>query len=113
MDKVEPIVLSYEDGQEYVIEFSRETVAQAEKAGFSLDDVEEKMMLRIPQLMYWGLKMHHPTISKEKAEKILFDDLGGVSSEIIERLVKLYAAGYNTLVNETGKPKNPKLTVRL
>lgn len=112
MEKVEPIVLSYEDGQEYVIEFSRETVEQAERAGFTLDDLEDKMMVRIPQLIFWGLKMHHPTISKEKADKILFEDLGGVSRALIERLVKLYSAGYDTLVNETGKPKNPKLTVR-
>lgn len=113
MEKVEPIVLSYEDGQEYVIEFSRETASDAEKAGFTLDDIDQKMMTRVPELIYWGLKMHHPTISKDKAKTILFDDLGGVSEKLLQRLIALYSAPYNALVNESGKPKNPKLTVNL
>ena len=111
--RVEPIVLEYEDGKTYTLEFSRETVQMAERAGFSRDDFGDKLMVRVPQLFYYAFMMHHPTVSKEKTDQILFEDLGGVSEALSNRLTELFNAPYLYLFNETGEVKNPKLTVRL
>lgn len=111
--KVEPITLKYENGTVYTLEFSRETVKMAERAGFSRDDFGDKMMTRISEMFFYAFMMHHPTMSKEKADKILFDDLGGVSEALSERLTDLFNAPYEDLFNETGEVKNSKLTVLL
>lgn len=111
MERIEPIRLNFEDGTEYVLEFSRKTVSDAEKAGFVRTDVTDKLMTRIPELFYFAFKMHHPTIKREATDKILFEDLEGLTDELIERLIDLFNAPYETLINDRGKPKNPKLTV--
>lgn len=115
--KVEPITLVFNQGKydekEYVIEYSRDTCIQAETAGFSAEKVEANPMSQIPLLFFYGLKMHHPKMTRAESDKILFDDIGGITKELAERLVELYAAPYETLFNETGTPKNPNLTVRL
>ena len=111
--RVEPIVLEYEGGKTYTLEFSRETVAMAENRGFNREDFGAKMMIRVPELFYFAFMKNHPTISKEKTDKILFEDLGGVSEALSQRLTDLFNAPYKYLFNETGEVKNPKLTVRL
>ena len=111
--RVEPIVLKYEDGTTYTLEFSRETIAYAEKSGFKRTEVSNNEMNQIPLLFYLAFRMHHPTVSKEKANKILFDDLGGLTETLSERLIKLYNSPYEDLFNETGEVKNPHLTVSM
>lgn len=117
MERVEPIRLVFDENtpeeKEYVIEFNRKTCADAEKGGFSAEKVETEILTQIPLLFFYGLKMHHPDIKKSESDKLLFDDLGGISKELIERLIELYGSPYKTLFNETGKPKNPRMTVRL
>ncbi len=111
--RVEPIILKYEDGTVYTLEFDRDTVAYAEKAGFKRTEITNNEMTMIPQLFFLAFRMHHPTMSKEKANKILFDDLGGMTEALSARLIELYNAPYITLFNESGEAKNPKLTVVL
>lgn len=111
--KVEPIVLRYEDGKVYTLEFNRETIGEAEKAGFKRNEILNNEMTQIPLLFFMAFKMHHPTMSKDKANKILFEDLGGLSEGLSERLIELYNAPYEDLFNETGEVKNPHLTVVL
>lgn len=113
MKTVKPIILTYEDGTEYTLEFNRESVIYAENHGFDRDDVVQKLMTRIPELFFYAFRMHHPTIKRERTDSILFDDLGGITDKVSERLIELYNAPYETLINDTGKPKNAKMTVRL
>ena len=110
---VKPVILQFEGGEEYTLEFSRETIAYAEDHGFSKEDFDTKTMVRMPELFFYAFRMHHPEVTREQADGILFNDLGGVSSELAHRLVELYNEGYKSLINVSGKPKNPKLTVRL
>lgn len=111
--KVEPIVLQYENGTTYTLEFSRETVKMAERAGFDPREVGNKSMMQVPMLFFYAFMMHHPSISREKTDSILFDDLGGVSEAISARLTELFTEPYRTLFNESGEVKNAKLTVLL
>lgn len=116
MEKVNPIVISFEDGKEYTLEFNRETVSTAEKRGFSRESAGDKMMTMLPELFYYSFMMHHPSISREKTDKILFEELGGLTTDEIGRLVDLFDAPYKTLIHEEeeeGERKNSRVSVRL
>lgn len=110
-EMVKPIILKYEDGIEYKLEFTRSSVLYAEQHGFTMDDFGEKLMTRGPELFFYAFRANHPTVKREKTDVILFDDLGGLTEELVERLAELWAEPYNTLINNEGKPKNAKMTV--
>lgn len=110
---IKPIIISYENGEEYTLEFSRESVTYAEEHGFSISDVPDSPMVKFPELFYYSFRMHHPKTTRATADRILFEDLGGVNEEIVERLLDLYNQAYETLINSDGEPSNPKVTVRL
>lgn len=111
---VNPIIITNsETNDEYTLEFSRESVMFAENHGFTIEDFGEKLMTRIPQLFYFAFRMHHPRMTQAMTDKILFEDLGGVTEGLSERLVELYNAPYETLINSEGTPKNSKVTVKL
>ena len=113
MERIDPIVIKFENGETYTLEFNRKTVSDAERAGFRREDAGEMVMTRVPELFYYAFKMHHPTIRRDKTDEILFNDLGGLTDAQIERLIDLYNAPLTTLVNESGAPKNSKVTVSL
>lgn len=111
MKKTDPIVLKYEDGREYTLEFNRDTVKYAERQGFSADKFEKMPMSAIMEIFHLAFRMHHPQLSKEQTESILVDDLGGLSEKMSERLVALYNKPYEEIANDNGKPKNSSLTI--
>ena len=113
MEKLNPIVITLEDGTVYTLEFSRETAKAAEEGGFKRTDIADKLMTRMEQLFFFAFRMHHPTVSRAKAMDILYNQLGGMSDVVQDRLMDLFNAPYETLVNENGTPKNPKVTVSL
>lgn len=113
MDKVNPMVITDpEEGREYTLEFSRKTVAKTEQAGFDVNRLESASMTMIP-LMFWGaFLMHHPHMTREQTDKILFDSLGGLTEEELARLGELYAAPLKTLIAaEEGNPR--RLAVKM
>lgn len=111
--RIAPIKLKFKDGNEYTLEFSRESVVEAEDGGFSRFDYTDKIMKRTRELFYYSFKMHHPDITMEETDKILFEDLGGMMDGMMDRLTDLFNNPYNTLVNEDNKPKNPNLTIQM
>ena len=108
IEKVSPMVIADPDtGREYTLEFSRKSVVKAEQAGLNINELESKSMTMVP-LLFWGaFLMHHPAMTKEQTDKILFEGLGGLRVEEMERLGKLYAAPFLTLVSEE-EPENPR-----
>lgn len=119
---VEPIVLTYTDSDtSYTLEFSRATVAFAERQGFQLNPFNFEEMLAskpievLENLFYYSFQMHHRGINKSVTDKILHDDLGGMSTALMERLMALHTQAYEGIVNvnDEGKPKNPNLKVEL
>jgi hypothetical protein len=113
VEKINPIKLTdNESGTVYTLEFNRESIRFAEARGFDIDDVGKYPLTKIPELFWYAFRMHHKNVSKEKAERILFDDLGGMPSGMAERLGALYAAPFEALTNgNEGKAKNSKMTV--
>ena len=111
MDKLKPMVITDpEAGKEYTLEFSRKSVMKAEQAGLDINQLESKSMTMIP-LLFWGaFLMHHPHMTREQTDKILFDGLNGMSAEEMTYLGKLYAEPFNTLVagSDEGIATNPR-----
>lgn len=108
-ERTKPMVITDpEEGREYTLEYSRRTVAKAEQAGFDINQLESKSMTMIP-LLFWGaFLMHHPYMTKEQADKILFDGLGGMSADELAYLGKLYAEPFQTLISSEGDGANPR-----
>lgn len=111
MENIKPIRLKFENGDEYTLEFNRESIAYAEDIGFTPDDFNTKAQGATTTFFNLAFRMHHPELSREDTDKILYDDLGGLSQDMINRLIALYNKPYGELMNKSGKPKNAKLTV--
>ena len=116
-EKIKPLVLTdNETGEKYVLEFSRESVRFAEMRGFDVEDLGKYPMTKIPELFFYAFRMHHRNIARERTDRMLFDDLKGLSAAAIERLVMLYAAPFEALSDiesESGEAKNARMTVEL
>ena len=109
---VKPVTIEV-DGTTYTLEFNRNSVVSAEKAGFRGELISEMPMTMIPLLFYAAFKMHNPQITKAQTDEILFDKMQGVSAELIERLSELYAAPTKALIRkkDDGEPKNVKISL--
>ena len=113
IERVQPIIITdSETGKEYTLEFNRDSVRFAEQRGFSMADVDRQPFIKLPELFYYAFRMHHMSVSKEKTDKILFEDLGGLMDGMAERLGQLYSNPYDALINKENKPKNPNVTVQ-
>lgn len=110
-EKVKPIVLKdTENGDEFTLEFNRESVRFAESKGFNLDDLLQKPVTTVPDFFYYAFRMHHRALARNKVDAI-FEELGGLTAPMIERLTELYTAPYDALIQDEEGLKNSKLTV--
>lgn len=108
-ERLNPMVITDPDnGREYTLEYSRKTVAKTEQAGLDVNRLESASMTMIP-LLFWGaFLMHHPHMTREQTDKILFDGLGGLSEDEMAYLGKLYAAPFQTLIAGADEGANPR-----
>lgn len=111
-ERVKPIILhDNEGGNDYTLEFNRESIKFAEQRGFNIEDVGRYPMTKLPELFFYAFRMHHKNVSREKTDRILFDDLGGMPDGMAERLGALYGVPFEALTNSEEKRKNSKMTV--
>jgi len=111
-EKVKPMVFETSDGTEYTLEFSRKTVEFAEKQGFSIDNLTEQMMVRVPELFYYAFRMHHPTMTRTQTDKILFEEFEGLDPDELTWLCNLYAEPFNSLINRDETKNSRKVKIR-
>ena len=114
-ERVKPIKIhDAETGDEYVLEFDRESVKFAEARGFDIEDVGKYPMTKIPELFFYAFRMHHKNVSRANTDKILFEELGGLPEGVAERLGALYAAPFEALNGKSNsEAKNSRMTVEL
>lgn len=112
-ERVKPMVITDpEEGREYTLEYSRKTVSKAEQKGFDINQLESKPATMIP-LLFWGaFLMHHPHMTQEQTDKILFDGLCGLKPSEMEHLGKLYAEPFQTLVANEEEVNPRKMAVK-
>ena len=113
---VRPITVKDSDtGFEYTIEFNRESVQFAEMRGFKMQDVSDYPMTKVPELWFYGFRMHHKNLSRQKTDALL-NNFGGVPAvmnhpTLLTRLGELYAEPFLSTVEQT--EENPRVTVEL
>ena len=106
------IITDPENGKEYTLEFSRKSVAKTEQAGLDINKMDSQSMTMIP-LMFWGaFQMHHPHMTREQTDKILFDGLGGLNEDELGYLGKLYAAPFESLIASEDESNPRKMAVK-
>ena len=113
-ERITPIVITDPDtGREYTLEYNRKSVVKIEQTGFDINAIESKSMTMIP-LLFWGaFLMHHPHMTKDQTDKILFDGLNGLNENEMAYLGKLYAEPFKTLIASEDESANPrKLAVK-
>ena len=116
MKETKPIIINdLETGEKYTLEFSRETAIFTDNQGFRVSEFDDKFNEMLPILFYGAFRMHHKRLSREKTDKILFEKLKGLSPEAAKRLIELYAATRESLINEKDEEdeKNALATVEL
>lgn len=109
---MKPIVLKSKD-TEYTLEFNRESIKFAEMRGFKIEEVAEYPMTKIPELFFYAFRMHHKNVAREKTDKILFEEMGGLPEGFIERLAELYTEPFETLTVKEEERKNSKWSVEM
>lgn len=114
LNEVKPITLrDSETGEVYTLEFDRETIKFAEARGFDIEEVDKFTALKLPELFWYAFRMHHKRVSFEQAERILYNDLGGLPKEATKRLIELWFVPQQALVQDEDEAKNAKMTVEL
>lgn len=108
------VIIDPDDGKEYALEFNRKSVVKCEKEGLDINTISAHSMTMVP-IVFWGaFLMHHPYMTREQTDKILFDGLGGLTGDEIGYLAQLYAEPFNSLIQDEETGKNPRrMTVKI
>lgn len=112
--KVNPIIVTDPDsGEQFTLEFSRDTVRFAEQRGFKIGELTDYPQINIPALFHYAFRKNHKFVTKERTDKIL-EDLNGLTPNEIGRLAELYNQPNEALINtEEGGRKNSRLTLEM
>jgi len=111
--QIKPIILKDEsNGDVFVLEFDRASVKFAESRGFNINSFDSGLnMSAIEELFFYAFRKHHPNQSKADTDKILYDKLKGIPEGMLERLVELFLAPFNTLMQTEDNSKNSTMAV--
>lgn len=114
-DRVKPVRLVGENGDEYTLDFSRDSVRFAEQRGFKPDEVLDFPATKIPELFFYAFRKNHKNLAKNQTDKILEEELGGMTEALLTRLMQLYnqAALTHVVVTDEDAAKNARMTVEL
>lgn len=88
---------TYED-KEYVLEFTRRTVAEMERKGFIASEVENKPMSTLPALFAGAFLAHHRFVKQDVIDSI-FAKMKN-KEELIGKLAEMYNEPIMALVEE-------------
>ena len=111
MQIVKPIYVTDNDtGMEYTLEFTRESIAFAERKGFEIGDVARFPMTKVPELWFYAFRAHHKGLPRDKTDALL-EAAGGFTEELLTRLGELYSAPFEVMRGEDAE--NPRVTVKL
>ena len=115
-DRVRPArLIDQETGDEYTLDFSRDSVRFAEQRGFKPDEVLDFPATKIPELFFYAFRKNHKNLAKNQTDRILEEQLGGMTEALLTRLIQLYnqAALTHLIASEEDNEKNARMTVEL
>lgn len=87
------------EGKEYTLEFTRKSVQRMEKAGFDIQDLENKPMTLFPMLFHGAFFAHHPFVNQTETSAI-YDRLTN-KKELVAKLAEMYVEPINSLLDDT------------
>lgn len=91
MSEVKPIkITDTNTGEEYTLEFDKESVRFAESRGFDMSDVARFPITKTEELFWYAFRKHHKRVDLQKARKLL-EGIGTLPEGFLERLLSLYA----------------------
>ena len=98
----------------YLLDFTRDSVEWAEDSQkFNISELDNGIKgSAITKLFYYAFHAHHPEVRKSEAEQVL-KDIGGMTPEMLERLVDLYVYTIKSIMATEDTLKNAKMTVKL
>lgn len=113
-NRVNPMRLTDpETNETYVLEFSRDSVRFAEQRGFKISELTDFPQMNIPAFFFYAFRKNHRGVARDKTDKLL-EDLGGLTTAELERLIQLYnQTNESLIITEEGGRKNSRLTVEL
>ena len=94
------LIFTY-DGKDYTLEFTRRTVAEMEKKGFTASDITEKPMTTLPALFAGAFLAHHRFV-KEDIINDIYSKLTK-KEDLIGKLAEMYNEPILALVEEPEK----------
>lgn len=99
---------------QYVLDFTRDSVKWAERQGFKVQKLEEGIMISaIDDLFFYSFHAHYPDVKRAEAEDILQKNLGGMTPELLERLIQLYLMPVTAMMATEESLKNADMTIEL
>ena len=115
--RVEPLRITDNDtGKTYELDFSRESVKFMARQGFKVsEDLISLIAVQGPEFFWYAFRKNHKEFSRGQAEA-LYDKMGGLSPNVIERLAELYTQALTSnsfLQSDEELAKNSKVTVEL
>ena len=94
MSEVKPIkIIDTNTGEEYTLEFDKESVRFAESRGFDIEDVAKFPISKTEELFWYAFRKHHKRVDLLKARKLL-EGIGALPEGFLDRLLSLYAVPY-------------------
>lgn len=89
------------EGKDYTLEYTRRTVTEMEKSGFSGAKVSEMPLTTLPMLFAGAFRAHHRATPSDTIEKI-YKKLPDKES-LYETLVRMYNEPIEALMEEPGE----------
>ena len=86
------------DGNTYVLEFTRRTVAEMERKGFIVSEIETKPMTALPALFAGAFLANHRFV-KQNVIDAVFETIKN-RMELINKLAEMYNEPLMTLLND-------------
>lgn len=115
-ERVSPVRLTDEQsGQVYELDFSRESIAFAERNRFKLEEALEFPVTGLRDLFYYAFRKNHRNVARDKTDKMIERWGGGLPEKLLTRLVLLYrqAQMSNAVQVDEDAEKNSGLTLEL
>lgn len=95
------ITVTYQKN-DYVLEYSRNSVKQMEQQGFVLEKLSEQPMTQIPLLVYGAFIKNNKGIKRSLVDEIyehITDKIGDGDNGFIHALLEMYAETMNALTD--------------
>lgn len=100
-------------GKEYTLEFNRESVRFAERMGLDISALSSAPETNIPILFYASFRKNNREVTLEQSNRILYDELEGLTGDELARLTTLYTQAVDALRLTEGERKNARMTLKL